>query len=108
MGSFFPTACLIRPGGSPALDLRDTCGTVSDPELDQPSNSRNRQQTSSGREPSANAPPLEPSCDRSDYSPGSGDWSDDVANPVDEVQECTFWLSTGLALHGHIRLRRAT
>jgi len=44
--------------------------------------------------------------DRSDYSTGSGDWSDDVANPVDEVQECTFWLSTGLALHGHIRLRR--
>src|SRR6202035_6087048 len=57
-------------------------------------------------EPAADTPPLEPSCNGSDYRTGSGDRSDDVSNPVDEVQERTFRLSAGLSLHGNICLRR--
>jgi len=69
------------------LGLRHASCAIRDPELNQPGDAGNRQQPRSGGQPAAHASAVQPGNDCADYRPSGSNRGDDVADPVDEVQE---------------------
>jgi len=78
---------------------------VGDPEPDQPRHARHGKQGPGREKPAAESPPREPANDGA-YHRATGCYGGDhVADPVDEVQERSFRLRSGLALDRDVGLR---
>src|ERR1019366_6794220 len=87
--------------------LRNTASTLRDPVLQQPGQTRYGQKAQRGADPADITSPAGIRDNSPDHRYAGAYGRDDVANPVDEIQERAFGLRPGLALDRHVRLRRS-
>jgi hypothetical protein len=96
-GCGVPTACRVSRIRLLVL-LGNTSCAVGDPKLDQAGHAGDTQQRSCGEQPSSKTSAREPGYDGPYHSAPCSDRRDDVAYPVDEVQEGAFRLRPGFTL----------
>src|SRR5262249_40325904 len=98
-----PVMWPVAPTGSA---LRDAAGAIGNPELQQPRNTRDHQQSDCREHPLCKPPPHGKRTNCHERRPAAADRRDHVADPVDQVQESAFRLSPLLTLNSHVDLRR--
>jgi hypothetical protein len=104
-----PFDCLPQPPAEVCYFVsRHARSSIRDPEFDQPGYPGDSQQPCCCGYPPGNAPSMQPGDNRTYYGASGSDGGDDIANPVDEIQECAFRLCRGLPLDSYIRLRLLT
>ena len=86
--------------------LGNTAGALRDPVLQQSGQAGHDQESQSRPDPAEITPAARIRDDSADHGDAGPHWSDDVANPVNEVQERAFRLRPGLTLDRNVDLRR--
>jgi len=86
--------------------LGNTAGALRDPVLQQSGQTGHDQESQSRPDPAEVTPTAGIRDDSADHGDAGPHWSDDVANPVNEVQERAFRLRPGLTLDRNVDLRR--
>src|SRR5471030_2988893 len=79
--------------------LRNAASTLRDPELQQPGQTRHGQESQCGADPADVTSPAGIRDNAAEDGHAGTYGSDDVANPVNEIQERAFWLRPGLTLN---------
>src|ERR1017187_6803874 len=85
--------------------LRNAAGTLRDPVLQQPCQTRHGQESQCGADPADVASPAGIRDNSPDHRYAGAHGRDDVANPVNEIQERAFRLRPGLTLNRYVWLR---
>src|ERR1019366_2617126 len=82
--------------------LRTAASTLRDPVLQQPGQTRHGQESQCGAYPADVTSPAGIRDNSPDHRDAGAHWRDDVANPVDEIQERAFRLRPGLTLNRYV------